>query len=367
VLVVRQMCVLSVLAALVFPCSLAWADDAAGWSEGGETSASPEDFIPKLSDEEAYSERYTFSVDLDGGGWIGTNLTISNLGLGNGHAAARVRVQLPNRKKEYSYNKKVSSGDWTSEPDRLDLRVAGVELAAKDANGFTIRFADPDSDVKVELDFKNDLPMWHPGNGRIDVDKGYVKYGMLAPRATVKGRVFIDGAWTEITSTRKAFGDRSASNIAPYNFAKRFARFRVFDKDLTVMWREHKLVSELGDRSMTWLMIGYKGKVVFSDANASLRMGKKVRDSKTDYVIPYAVQVDGKSGKDSAKMVMRAKKMDRQDLLESYGSAAKLVAGAVSKPFRYDFPCKFTVQMDIGGVKATVQGKGRYSFDMVNP
>lgn len=336
------------------------------WADGAGKPIGLEDFIPEPSDAEAYIERYTFSVDLDGGGWIGTKLTISNLGMGDKHAAARVTVELPERKKKYEYNKKVSADAWKSSSEALDLRVAGVELTGQDDRHFQIRFEEPGGDVKVHLDFENVLPMWRPGNGRIDVEGGYLEYEMLAPRANVTGKVFIDGSWRKIKSSARSFADHSATDIAPFDFAKRFSRFRAYNDDVTIAWREIKLEEEWGGKSLTWVVVGYKDDIVFSDARAEMRMGRVSRDNYTGYTVPYAVQVDGKSGKDRVKLVLRGRKLKRQDLLESYGAAARMVAGAVSKPFRYDFRCRYTLQMTIKGATATVQGDGSYSFDYVN-
>ena len=336
------------------------------WKDGPKSAVSARDFIPTPSNEEAYTERYTFSVDLDGGGWIGTYLTISNLGVGDKHAAARVRIQLPDRDKEFQYFQRVGHEACSSSSASLDLEVAAVRLATKGEKGFTIELDDPDSGVKMELEFKNELARWKPGNGRVDVEDGYLAYGMLAPRASVKGRVFIDDKWHDVTSTRRAFGDHTATNLAPYVLGTRFSRFRVFDKDLTIAWREFKLGEKYGGRSITWMLVGYKNKIVFADASANLRTGRVSKDGQTGYNIPYAVQIDGKDGKDQVKMVLRGSRMKRTDLLESYGTFARVVAGAVSKPYRYDFPCDYTIQMNIGGATATVKGKGSYSFDFLN-
>lgn len=337
------------------------------WKDGPVSPASPRDFIPSPSSAEAYIERYTSSVDLDGGGWIGAYLTISNLGVGDNHASVRVRIQLPGRDKEFEYTKKVDAADWSSAKGELDLKIAGFQLKGQDNKHFSMALDDSASGVKMELAFTNNLPMWKPGNGRIDVSNGYLAYGMLAPRASVKGRVFIDGEWREVVSTRGAFADHASTDVAPYAFANRFSRFRTFNGKLTLAWREIKLAPEYGGRSMTWILVGYKDKIVFSDAGAVLKTGRVSTDSVTGYKIPYAVQIDGKSGKDSVKIVMRASKMKRTDLLESYGTVARMVAGAVSKPFRYEFPSEYTIQMNIGGATATLKGTGSYSFDIMNP
>lgn len=363
------------------PISRGWNDVAKGERI---TAASPGDFVPVMSDEEAYIERYTVSLDLDGGGWIGAYFTISNLGFGNGHGAARLKIKLPERMKdaskgEYSFFKKVARDEWSFEKDELDLNIANLRLQAKeDGSGFTVRFEEPDGSVKLELEVHNDLPMWKPGRGRIDVaDGGYLIYGLLSPRGSAKGRVFIDGEWHEIASTRQVFADHSATNVAPFDLGAHFAHCRTYEDDLMVAWRSIKLGDAYGGETYTWMMVGYKDKIVFSDADAIIKTGDTKHDGKTGYTIPYSVQIEGeqpgtgkakkKGGKDRVKLIMKAERMHKEDLLDRYGAAAKLVAGAVSKPFRYEFKSSFATTLEIGGAKARVGGNGRYYFDFMKP
>ncbi len=346
-------------------------ESAKGWTDGKISKATPKDFVPSLGEEEAYIERYTLSADLDGGGWIGAYFTISNLGFGNGHGAARVKIKLPERKdKEYSYFKKVDRDKWTFKEETLDLDIAGLRIIAKDEHTFTLTFESPDDEVKLELEVTNSLPMWKPGRGRIDVaDGGYLAYGILSPRASAKGRVFIDGAWRDVTVTKNLFADHSATNIAPFELGDVFAHSRAYEDKVTVAWRSIKLSEKYGGQTFTWVMVGYKDNIVFSDADAKLRTGDTKRDKKTGYTVPYSVQIDGKQGEkgDSVKLILRSEKMWREDLLDKYGAAAKLVAGAVSKPWRYEFKSKFAMQLEVSGTRAKVGGEGRYYFDFMNP
>jgi hypothetical protein len=113
-------------------------------------------------------------------------------------------------------------------------------------------------------------------------------------------------------------------------------------------------------------MVGYKDSIVFQDADADLKFARERKDGRTDYVIPHAVQIDGKSGKDTVRFVMRGGKMKRQDLLASYGRAAKLVASAVSEPYRFELKGKYKLQMTIAGASATVSGRSHYTIDYVS-
>ena len=345
------------------------ADDKAadGWTAGGSKAAKLKDFTPKMSEEESYIERYSISMDVDGGGWIGAYFTISNFGLGDGHGAARLRIKLPGRKKEYAHFEKVDRDEWSFKEDTLDLTISGLRLKAKDASGFELTFASPDGEVKLELEVTHTLPMWQPGRGRIDVaDGGYLAYGVLSPRGTAKGRVFIDGEWRDLSATKTVFADHSASNVAPFDLATHFGHSRAYKDDVTVAWRTIRLSEKYGGQTFTWVMVGYKDEIVLSDADATLKTGDVKRDKKTGYNVPYTVQVQGKSGKDHVKLVARGEKMKRKDLLDKYGSAAKLVAGAVSNPYRYEFQAPFAMELTVSGAEAKVGGESNYYFDFMN-
>lgn len=359
------------LASFVLGCSVVFAAgvpsasaQTKGWSQGKSTSKpSVSDMIPEMSSDEAYTERYGFAVDLDNGGHIGVDWTISNLGWGDGQGAAAVRVRLPGKEK-YTTKKKVSKDKWSYSKKKFDIDIADTRVRARGNNTFVVTHKG--EDVSFELLFKNTTPMWKPGTGRIKVKDGYYKFNMLAPRANVTGEVTIGGKTIKVKGTKKGYADHVATNIAPFDFAKRFSRFRTYNNDVFVMWREVKLHSDYGGRSFTWAVVGYKDKIVFSDPDATIRMARKRKDPKGGYTFPMAVQIDGKDGKDSIKLVIKGKSFKRTDLLEDYGAAAKMVASSVSNPFRYDVKGKYSLQMTIQGATAKVSGRSHFVMDYIN-
>lgn len=331
-------------------------------SWGAQKKMAVADATPKLSSEEAYSERYTARVDVDGGGWIGVDFTISNLGWGDGHGASSVQIKLKDQK-PYKFSKKMDRDEWTTSTSKLNLKMGQTKISAKSANAYTIQHTRPG--VAMNLTFTNTIPAWMPGKGKLGVKDGYLKYHILAPRAKVSGTITLRGKTYKITSQR-GFIDHTATNVAPFDLGTRFSRFRTYDKDLMIAWREIKLTKDHGGKSVTWLMIGYKDKVIFQDANARLRYGKSKRDPSTGYPVAFAAQVNGKSGADKVKLVMSGKKYKRVDLLKRYGTAAKVVAGAVSDPFRYTFTGTYAIEMNIKGSTARLKGDSTYSMDYIN-
>lgn len=334
-----------------------------GWADGESKQPSMTDLIPEPKSAEAYSERYSMSAKLDGGGKVVVKFTISNLGWGDKHGAAQVRVNLPDHD-NYSFQKKVDSDQWSYSKDSFELDIADTTVKGRDDGTFEFRH---EGDVKVDLEMSSRVPMWQPGRGRLDVDGGFMEMDLFGLRGTVEGRVHIGGKWKSIKSTRGAYADHVATNIAPYDLADRFSRTRIYDdeNDIFVLWREVKLTGEHGGESINWVVVGYKDQIVLADADADVQLGK-MRKDKVGYEIPHAVQVEGKSGEDKIKLVLRASDMERKNLLERYGSVVRTFAKTVSEPYNYYFDCDYALQMAIEGAQATVRGEGGYVVDYLN-
>lgn len=335
-----------------------------GWTSGkGNSSPSMKQLVPQMSSEESYTERYTFAANLDDGTHIGVDFTISNLGWSDGMGAVQVRVKQPGKEK-YKFSRKVDADEWSFSKKKFHIDIADTSVTAKGKNRLRLRH-DGDG-VKFDVTFKNNMPMWKPGDGRIDTDEGYYKFDLIAPRADVSGKVYSNGKWRRVKGTQSGYGDHVATNAAPFDLAKRFMRMRTSNKDLLIIWREIKTTKALGSKSMTWVMIGYKNKIVFSDPDAKLTFGKTRRDPKTGYTVPLNVQVEGKSGKDSIKLVARGKSFKRKDLLASYGSAARMVASTMTEPYSYIVDARYQLKMTIGGATAVVGGDSHFVSDILN-
>lgn len=334
-----------------------------GWASGGTSTPSVSDLIPTMSSDEAYTERYSFSTDLDNGGHIGLDLTISNLGWGDSHGGASVRVKWPGRTK-YSFNKKLGKDKWSYSKSHLDIDIADTKVTTTD--GKTIRLQHKSSKVELDVKFRNRIPMWQPGSGEITTEDGYYKFHLISPRADVSGSITFGDKTYEVNGERSGYAEHVATNIAPYDLAQRFSRFRDYDGDIFVMWREVKLTDDYGGKSLTWILVGYKDQVVFSDPDADMRFARMRKDSKSGYRFPMALQIDAESGADEVKLVMKGRRFERKDLLQSYGSAVKSIASAVAEPYQFDIKCNYQMQMTISGATAKVSGKGHYILDYIN-
>ena len=250
----------------------ATATAAQGWGSGATTGTpTMQDLIPTVSSGQAYSERYSFSFNPDQGGHIGINLTISNLGLRSGYGASELRLDMPDRDR-YSESERVRRRHWSYDEDQFGLEIADAELRADGENAFEYRY--DDGDVKVELRFEKRVPMWRPGNGEIRNGDDFYRFTLVAPRSRVEGRVYIDGEWHDVSTEDSGYADHVVTNVAPFDLGKRFTRFRAYEDDVFVLWREIDLTSDYGGRPVTWVVVGVGDEIIYEDASAEARFGE---------------------------------------------------------------------------------------------
>lgn len=331
-----------------------------GWEHGGsERTPTMQSLIPRLDSDESYSERYTFAADLDGGGRVKVEMTISNYGFGDHHGVSSVEVEVPGLT-NYDFSKKVGSSDWSYAKDRFRLSIADTTVEGVGEDTFRLKH---DGKVDLDLTFENRLPMWSPGRGKITSGGKYFTMDLISPRADVTGTVSAGGKTVDVRGSRSGFADHSATQFAPYSLAERFSRFHDFNDDVFVAWREIKLTEGRGGRSLTWIVVGYRDKIVFSDAGATIKIGDVKYDSETGYRVPKAIQIEAEDGPDRVKFVIRGDKLRRKDLLAEHGAVVKLFASAVTDPYQYALDGNYALEMTIDGTTATVRGNAEFSMD----
>lgn len=337
---------------------------ASGWgSTATERALTMSELIPRMSSGQAYSERYSFAVDFDDGGHVGINFTISNLGVRSGYGASEVRVRLPDHD-NHRFAERYSRGDWSYDPDSFGLEIgpSSIKASGEDAFDFVYR----GDDVEVELRFELQMPMWRPGSGEIRSGDDYYRYTLVGPRSNVSGRIKIDGQWKDVTGTRRGYADHVATNVAPFDLGKRFTRFRNYNDDAFIMWREIGLTEAFGGGTASWVVVGVGDRIVYQDANADVRFGELERDDETGYLIPHATQVTSQQGDDRLRFVLRGNDVNRRDLLASYGRVGRAVASRFSEPYEYVVAGDYTLEVLVGGRPLRLRGSSHVTVDHVN-
>ena len=336
---------------------------AEGWGEGRRGQVSMNELIPRMSSGQAYTERYAFAVDLDCGTHVGMNFTISNLGLRNGYGASEVRVRFPDRA-NYHHGERVSRRNWSFQSDQFGLDIADVQVWADGADAFELRHQS--DGIEVELRFEKKIPMWRPGNGEVRSGEDYYRFMLTAPRAEVTGRIKVDGEWREVRGTRSGYGDHVATNVAPYDLAKRFTRFRSENEDVFVMWREIELTEEYGGERVSFVVVAVGDRIVYEDTSPEIRFSEINHDGATGYGVPHQAEVISSNGVAQLRFGLRGSQVEKRDLLESYGRAARMVASRLSNPFQYNVNGDYQLEIT-GGASIRRSGVSHFTLDFVNP
>ncbi len=338
---------------------------AQGWGDG--TTGKPatvDELIPRMSSGQAYTERYSFAVDFDDGGHVGMNFTISNLGIRSGYGAAEFRFRHDDID-NYRYGERVSRSNWSYDEDNFALDIDKASIKADGDDAFILKYNG--DEMRAELRFEKQMPMWRPGNGEIRQGEDYYRFMLVAPRANVTGRIFANGEWHEVTGTNSGYGDHVATNVAPFDLAKRFTRFRNYQDNAFVMWREVHLTGDYGGEKVSWVVVGVDDEIVYEDPNINVEFGNFQRDQETRYAVPHAAQLQSQQGDASLRFLLRGKEVDRTDLLESYGRVARAVASRVSEPYQYDVSGDYALEVtNADGEKLRITGSSHMTVDYVN-
>lgn len=328
------------------------------------SGVSPDELIPSMSSGQAYSERYNFAVDLDNGGHISMNWTISNLGIRNGYGAAEVEVRHSDID-DYHSSERESRRNWSYDENRFALDIADASIEAVDDGIFDLRYTG--DDVRIELRFDNTIDAWRPPDGEVDDNGDFYRFTMVAPRADVTGRVYIEGQWHDVSGDRSGYADHVVTNIAPYNLATRFSRFRQYDDDVFVMWREMALTDDYGGDSNAWIVVGVGDELVYEDTAPDVRFGDIDYDAETGYHVPHAIQILSNNGDGQLQLTLREDEIHRTDLLDHYGRVVRMIASTVSEPYQYDIHGDYALQFDVGDHLIRTIESGHVTIDYINP
>lgn len=326
------------------------------WGRGSSTPT-PNDFIPHLKSGEAYSERYTFNIPLDGGGEIYMDFTVSNLGWGDNKGATTARVTIPGQK-TYHYRKELDGDEWSF--DRKAFRIhMGKSSIETDGKGYRLRH---EGSTRIDLKMASVVPAWRPGKGKIELEGQTFELALMAPKAHVSGRVGMNNTWIPVSS-QIGMGDWTMSTIAPYDLAQRFSRFKAYEDDYMVTWREIKTTKDLGNKSIVWVLVMKGDDVVFESASATLTASAEYTDKKSDYRVPRVFRIDASKGGKKISLTVRGSRPTVRDLLADHGSVARAIAGTMTKPFEFNSDATFTLKLPTGD---TISGRGPLGVDILN-
>ncbi len=324
------------------------------------------DFGPHLFSNESYSEFWTIDSWLADKSYIGLDIAITNIGVGDHKGGFKARFVDPGGDKseckaeydndEWSYAKQGFSMKFGKNSIGGDLQKISVKVSCKK--------------MEMDLVFENLVPPVCPGSGLLKFGQGDGVYSMMfpSPRAHVRGKVRRGGKIIEVDGI--GFAEHSYSNMAPYNQARRWFRFKHINSDISVIMAEVESTREYGSAHNGWVLISdNKGKIV-ATTRARFDFEGFIKDTRSDegYTIPRRVRIVAVDGDASVIGTLTMTSLRKiEDPTASLGFLKRSIIRRFTKPRDYYINCKMLLKIKQGGQEKTIEADGFYRYMHVNP
>jgi len=333
-----------------------------------------EDVRPHIGEDgnatnEFYSEWWSFVFQMEDGYGAYAQFLLYNLGPGDGMAAVRTTLALPDG---FHMNEKTvyESGEWDYAKDKFEIRL-GDNVVGGPLDGLKIRLKN--ESFEAEYNLENIAPPWKPGSGRAHYGKSgkrHYDFQVIAPVARMTGRVKVEGEdeWRPVKGIM--YVDHSMATIGMHEQSKRWLRFRSIDPKRTFLMADIRPPELYGDETIQYAVLFEEGRKVFESLDLDLGFGSRYVDpEKSGYVVARLVEMKHKEGDLKIHGAVKARKMtNREDFLAALSPAIRFVVSKFVKPIMYYFSGLYTIEtVDKDGQKKRYKGNGKYYVTIVNP
>jgi hypothetical protein len=332
----------------------------------GTTPLGPADLVPPLLDDEAYNDKFTFDIFLDGDIKLYYSVFITNLGPGQGKARVRSSVTLPDGT-SYDDDHTLDDDEWNSRGDSFDMTLRGYHLRGTPDR---LQLSVTAKAYAFDLVAEADVPPWRPPQGTIEMRKAplYFHTVYVAPRNRVTGTLSLSGgAPREVKGF--GYGIHSHSNAAPYQLAWRWVSLRSVAPDWTLFTKQLVTSADDGKRAFAWLLIAGPDGVKFESSDVDYALTETTPDEKhvNHYPVPGKVVIHARHGSDEAWILLRAGTLrSRSEPLKSMNALVRAVAEAVTKPLEIEYLSPFVVRLRVSGKWYAFDGTGHYELSFLN-
>ncbi len=324
------------------------------------------DFGPHLFSNESYSEFWTIDSWLPDKSYIGIDIAITNIGVGDHKGGFKARFVDPGGGKseckaeydddEWSYAKQGFSMKFGKNSIGGDLQKISVKVRCKK--------------LEMDLVFTNQAPPVCPGSGILKFGQGDGVYSMVfpSPRAHVTGAVRRGGKTIEVDGV--SFGEHSYSDMAPYNQARRWFRFKHITADISVIMTEVESTREYGSAHNGWVLVSDNNGKIVATTRARFDFEGFIKDKHSDegYTIPRRVRIVAVDGDTSVIGTLTMTSLRKiEDPTASLGFLKRSIIRRFTKPRDYYINCKMQMKIKKGDQEKTIDATGFYRYLHVNP
>jgi hypothetical protein len=327
------------------------------------------DLMPHKRSEEMYTEVWSHGAWFNGGGDLGIDFVISNLGIGDHKGALRVEY-VDAHGKQTKCSAEYRADAWRSDSQGFHLTFGENEVLG-DLHGLNLIIRC--NELSMDLRYINQGESYQPGSGILTYEEAGKEDGLYSimytsPRAFVTGSVTINGQTTPIEGIGNAY--HSWTNIGPQTQARRWFRFNLTRDDFTVTLVELETPPKFGSsRHGFVLLYGPQGRIV---ATTRVRFDYDgfIKDQKSDegYVIPRRVQLAAVD--DSATLTGKLEMTGINAVVDPIADLdffRKAIVRQFSKPRDYSIKATYSFHFKDNQGEQTIQGAATYRYIYINP
>jgi Svf1-like. len=327
------------------------------------------ELMPHLRSEEMYMEVWSHGAWLKGGGDIGIDFAISNLGIGDHKGGVRVEYK-DSLDRITKCNAEYSAGEWRSDSPGFHLTFGENEvLGDMHSLNLIIRC----NGLSMDLRYLNQGEPFQPGSGTLTYGEpgepdGFYSIMYSSPRAFVTGSVTANGQTTLIEGIGNAY--HTWTNIGPQTQARRWFRFNVARDDFTVTLTELETPSNFGNARYGWALVyGPKGRIV-ATTRVRFDFDGFIKDQNSDegYVIPRRVQLAAVDDNVSLTGKLEMTGINSVvDPLADLDFFRKAIVRRFSKPREYSIKAAYSFHLKDNQGEQTIEGASTFRYIYINP
>lgn len=231
--------------------------------------------------------------------------------------------------------------------------------------------------LKADLKFSNKVPTWRPGSGVMyytEDESVFNEIGVMLPMSRVTGKLVYDGV--TIDTAGWGYGDRAFTNLNYFKQNEMIYAVRGFPKKNdrakhTMSMLEYKTNKAYGSIRIPWIIIMSEDGYLVATKDFQMKPADFRVDKNTGYSYPWQIEMTGRDGDCSFRLVSRADRLDEVlDVIEEFPPYLRPLAKKFfSRPVFYRFSGKVTgeiVKSDGSKIPLDLEGYSEVTFIQKN-
>jgi hypothetical protein len=309
----------------------------------------------RLLSAESASERWELTARFESGHVLFTQFLITNMGVGDHHAAVIGHVIFPDGKTKEFRNGRLQ-GQWNLSPDHLRIEVGTSSL---DLHKPQYRLHITKRNTQIDLRFRpNGPPVWSDAAA----PDGYA-FDLLAVSTPIEGTIKLKGMEAPVTVRGTAALTHSWVQKTESKVLQRRLEFFSLQGD------EALYVSELTPPQgapVRWLVVSRRGQIVHQTQAFTLKPEGEADPAQREYPLPATLQFTGDAGEGR---IRAERTLLRYDPLDDLPQPFRFIVALKMRPHWVGAlaPFKMLLRTEAEQSPIRLQGTGILILSFANP